>query len=89
MTHGAVFDTIIKDTFKQIQIALSPDEVALSFVESVKPTFDASLNLYRKNQLLRTTRDLLLPKLISGKLDVEDLDIDVGEPLEELAEVTV
>ena len=32
-----------------------------------------------------TTRDLLLPKLISGKLDVEDLDIDAqksfsGEP---------
>jgi len=30
----------------------------------------------------------MLPKLISGKLDVEDLDIDVGEPLEEPEEMT-
>ena len=32
-----------------------------------------------KNHSLRKTRDLLLPKLISGQLDVEDLDIDTGE----------
>jgi type I restriction enzyme S subunit len=30
-----------------------------------------------KNQNLRKTRDLLLPKLISGQLDVEELDIMV------------
>jgi len=29
------------------------------------------------NQNLRKTRDLLLPKLISGQLDVEELDIKV------------
>ena len=44
--------------------------------------------LRRKNDNLRTTRDLLLPKLISGKLDVEDLDIDVGMTAEALVEVT-
>ena len=32
-----------------------------------------------KNRNLRKTRDLLLPKLISGELDVEDLDIETGE----------
>jgi type I restriction enzyme S subunit len=37
------------------------------------------LNLRLKNEALRTTRDLLLPKLISGELDVEDLDIEVRE----------
>ena len=37
---------------------------------------------------LRTTRDLLLPKLISGKLDVEELDIDMGEPADEPEETT-
>jgi len=30
-----------------------------------------------QNQALRKTRDLLLPRLISGRLDVEDLDIEV------------
>jgi len=31
-----------------------------------------------KNQVLRQTRDLHLPKLISGELDVSDLDIKTG-----------
>jgi type I restriction enzyme S subunit len=42
----------------------------------------------RKNRNLRTTRDLLLPKLISGKLDVQGLDIDVGMTAEALEEAT-
>ena len=33
-------------------------------------------NLLDKNTNLRQTRDLLLPKLISGEIDVSDLDID-------------
>jgi type I restriction enzyme, S subunit len=33
--------------------------------------------LKTKNKILRQTRDLLLPKLISGELDVSDLDIEI------------
>ena len=33
--------------------------------------------LKERNQTLRQTRDLLLPKLISGEIDVSDLDIDL------------
>jgi hypothetical protein len=33
--------------------------------------------------VLRKTRDLLLPKLIWGQLDVEDLDIDIGAAVTE------
>lgn len=36
-------------------------------------------NLVQKNVILRQTRDLLLLKLISGELDVSELDIDIGE----------
>lgn len=35
-------------------------------------------NLIFRNKNLRQTRDLLLPKLISGEVDVEDLDVEVG-----------
>tara|TARA_R110002111_G_scaffold18931_1_gene46159 strand:- start:9366 stop:10673 length:1308 start_codon:yes stop_codon:yes gene_type:complete len=45
-------------------------------------------NLKRKNRNLRVTRDLLLPKLISGKFNVEDLDIEIGELAESMEEVT-
>lgn len=36
-------------------------------------------NLLMKNINLRRTRDLLLPKLISGELDVSELDITIPE----------
>ena len=35
--------------------------------------------LTQKNANLRKTRDLLLPKLISGEIDVENLDINIRE----------
>ena len=37
------------------------------------------LQLELKNQNLRTTRDLLLPKLISGELDVSTLPEPQGQ----------
>lgn len=38
----------------------------------------------KKNDNLRRTRNLLLPKLISGEVSVEDFDVDP----EEVSEVT-
>jgi len=35
--------------------------------------------LEERNTILRTTRDLLLPKLISGEINVSELDIAVQE----------
>ena len=37
------------------------------------PLFDEILILNKKNKLLQQTRDLLLPRLISGKLSVEHM----------------
>ncbi len=39
---------------------------------------DLMNNLIMQNNNLRTTRDLLLPKLISGEIDVSDLDIETA-----------
>ena len=52
-----------------------------SFSSAVEPMFKAVFILAKKNAVLRKTRDLLLPRLISGELDVENLDIDIGEPV--------
>lgn len=48
------------------------------FNEICEPILAQLFNLAKKNLILRRTRDLLLPKLISGELDVEVLDIAVG-----------
>ena len=47
------------------------------FSNFVKPYIDQILNLNQKNVNLRQTRDLLLPKLISGEIDVSELDINI------------
>jgi type I restriction enzyme S subunit len=57
-----------------------PQEPLLErFNESIRDIVRTLRLLLLKNRNLRTTRDLLLPKLISGQLDVEDLDIETAE----------
>lgn len=48
------------------------------FEEMIEPFFALLMNMKDKVEVLRRTRDLLLPKLISGELDVSDLDIKTG-----------
>jgi type I restriction enzyme S subunit len=55
--------------------------LAASFGLLVRPFHILTYNLSRKNSNLRTQRDLLLPKLISGEIDVSE----VGESAEEVA----
>jgi type I restriction enzyme S subunit len=58
-----------------------PPEVIAAFDDHVEALTDQKETLQVANRNLRHTRDLLLPKLMSGQLDVEDLDIDTGETL--------
>ena len=53
-------------------------ERSLEFNKLAQPIGGQILNLQKRQVILSQTRDLLLPKLISGKIDVSDLDIDIG-----------
>ena len=80
---GAAQPKINQANLNRVPVIVS-DEVTLNrYDEFVVPCFDQRQMLIKKNENLRTTRDLLLPKLISGQLDVEELDIETGEPLVE------
>ena len=58
---------------------LHPDEVLMkTFAEFINAIFEQKKTLKVKNDNLRKTRDLLLPKLISGEIDVEGLDISTS-----------
>ena len=48
------------------------------FKAIVDPMLKEIHNFFYQYQNLRQTRDLLLPKLISGKVDVSELEIDIG-----------
>jgi len=76
---GATFKEITKGVFKKIEILIPPKELLIEFENTVTSINQQVLNLQRKNINLRKTRDLLLPKLISGEIDVEEIGIIMGE----------
>jgi type I restriction enzyme S subunit len=76
------------DILTKYPLPLPTDDLLGNFNEVVNDIVSTLKTLMRKNRNLRTTRDLLLPKLISGKLDVQGLDIDVGMTAEALEEAT-
>jgi type I restriction enzyme S subunit len=78
-TGGATFDTIVVDTFRRMFVAKPGNEVIAQFSQLVHPVMELILKILKKNAILRHTRDLLLPKLISGDLDVSSLDIAVPD----------
>ncbi len=57
------------------QFYLPPDSVVQEFSKVADPLFEMKRLLKRQNEKLIGTRDLLLPRLISGKLSVENLNI--------------
>ena len=48
-------------------------DILEKFANLAAPIFRSIHTLNQKNQNLRQTRDMLLPKLISGELDVSEL----------------
>ena len=58
-----------------IPIIVPPKTLITHFDSIVNPLIDELFALTKRNMTLRKTRDLLLPRLISGRLDVEELDI--------------
>ena len=70
-THGSVFDTITRATFNSVSAVRPGSAVMISFGEVVTPLMDRILANVEESRTLAATRDLLLPKLMSGELRVQ------------------
>ena len=79
VASGATFKEISRGEFRELLIILPPERIESEFSSLMGPFFKAIENLLYRNQNLRQTRDLLLPRLISGEVDVAELDITVQE----------
>ncbi len=62
-------------TMKLFSLLFPTNDLIERFNNLVEPMLDKKEMLYLQNSKLKKSRDLLLPRLISGKLSVEDLDI--------------
>jgi len=78
LASGATFKEINKKTFRAIPIVVPTTDVESAFRAAVEPMCALVAGLLQANENLRATRDLLLPRLISGEIDVSELDIDMG-----------
>ena len=74
LAQGATQQNISKEKVAST-IALAPPRPLVStFDQLTESTFSQIQRLQRQIQNLRRTRDLLLPRLLSGQIDMEAID---------------
>lgn len=79
---GGAQQHINKEIVEETEIVIPDKGTIKNFNLIIKPIFDLLANLLIKKSYLRKTRDLLLSKLISGEIDVSNLDIKIEKALE-------
>jgi len=79
VASGATFKEINKTTFRQFPFLIADSDVTNRFEEMVSPMGEQVENLLDRNNALREARDLLLPRLVSGQLDVSDVEVGHSE----------
>ncbi|MFA4828020.1 MAG: restriction endonuclease subunit S [Thermodesulfovibrionales bacterium] len=73
--RGTIMDSLNVKNIVKLSINIPTSEIMENFDNAVKPIRRRIELLVNQNMILRRTRDLLLPKLISGEVDVEKMDI--------------
>jgi type I restriction enzyme S subunit len=71
--NGATMGNVNKGKFETMEIVTPPTELLVDYHRIARPLFEEILALSRQIQNLRRTRDLLLPRLLSGQIDMEAL----------------
>lgn len=80
---GATMTNLSKGKFAGIRAIIPNKELRLEFSTIINPMFEQIQFLSMLNKNLNTTKASLLPRLISGKLSVEDLDIQFPLSMQE------
>lgn len=83
LASGATFAELSRGNFKKVKLLKPQKLLTESFEKICRPIFDEVLNLQKQNRLLNEQKDILLPRLISGKLSVENLDIQFPISMQE------
>ena len=71
ISFGAAQQNLSQELIKSIRVLFPDEETNISFVKEVQPLFKEISIIQQQNQLLTRQRDLLLPRLMSGKLEVK------------------
>ena len=77
MGGGTVFNSVTKSDMRSIRLLKPAHSTVTAFEHMVIPTAELIANLSRQNLILHEARDHLLPRLLSGELDVSGLDLEL------------
>ncbi|MFS8037919.1 restriction endonuclease subunit S [Xanthobacter sp. AM11] len=79
--NGSTFQEISKGNFRPIAVTIAAPDILRAFDDAVVPLFDRIVANEKENITLAATRDLLLPKLMSGEVRVKDAERMVEDVL--------
>lgn len=80
--QGTTMRHIKRSALSEVMTTVPPTDVMASFESQVGPAHREVLALHQLIAWLVTTRDLLLPRLVTGQLDISDIDLGVLTSLE-------
>lgn len=75
MASGSTFKEVSGSTMKIIPAVIPDSDTLARFNDFCTPIFEQQRILEEENQALASIRDSLLPRLMSGELDVTDIDL--------------
>jgi type I restriction enzyme S subunit len=79
LADGAAQPNMSGGQIENSELLIPATDLVQQFNDFVSPFVNEVDNMILRNQALRRTRDLLLPRLISGEVDVSELDITIPE----------
>jgi type I restriction enzyme, S subunit len=82
---GAGVPTLNRNHLAGIRVFIPPKEIQKAFDRRVEPVLRLAEQLRDASRLLTAQRDALLPRLISGKLKVDHLDIRLPPSMQAMA----
>jgi type I restriction enzyme, S subunit len=74
---GAAIPHANKSFINKMEIIVPVDEVLLKWEEIINSINEEVYNLEDQNKLLKESRDILLPRLMTGMIDVDKMNIEV------------
>ena len=73
--EGTVFGSINRNDLNDMPIGIPSNEAITTFEDAVRPMDDLIRSNYEENCRLEELRDSLLPRLISGEVDVSNIQL--------------
>ena len=70
ISFGAAQQNLSQDLIKRVRIVMPDEETVIRFEQKIEPLYNEIKHLIKANACLIRQRDLLLPRLMSGKLEV-------------------